>query len=85
MFVLSRFVYSFVIKIFFLKTQDCNLGFYLTDPYIDHIAEHIKDPEIRKIAQNDLKEFERKIQSNEIGLYQCYFCEYGSNYRGEDF
>lgn len=66
-----------------LHCSICSLQFFLIDPYENHIKQHISVPDINSTAINDFKMYEKKLVNNQIGRYECLFCEYGTNQRGK--
>lgn len=67
------------------KFTDCPSSFYFQIPYENHIKLHITstDAKEKATAMFDLAMYDKKIVNNEIGLYQCLFCKFGTSFRGD--
>lgn len=65
-----------------LQCTSCSLQFYLMDQYEAHFSQHI---DISETVINDLRMYRSKIVNSQLGRFECLFCDYGTNQRGEIF
>lgn len=67
-----------------LHCSSCSINFFLMDEYDSHIRQHISKTDVKgSVINSDFEAYEKRKLNNQIGRYECLFCEYGTNHRGE--
>lgn len=77
---------NFLLK-FYSSFIGCDLKFYLIDKYEQHLDEHTQDagiePEAKQLTLKDLKNYQKDLSNNKVGLFECLFCKFGTDQRSE--
>lgn len=63
----------------------CDLKFYAMTAFVNHFKEHMDNQGAWKNtkAAEDYRVYQKKRSNNEIGEFECLFCEFASKSRGE--